>query len=240
MSDGLALSALDWWAEAGVDTIVGDLPHDWLATARPAAPAPPAFESAAPVEMPAAPAPARAAMPATLDDFRRWLLTDAGVPGPAIGRIDAAGDPATGTMVILDMPEAADRASGRLLSGDVGVLFDRMLAAMKMDRAAIYIAPFAPMRPAAGRIGDADCAALGILMRHHIALAAPRRLLLLGDAPARALTGMPLAQARGETRSIEIAGTAIPAIASFHPRFVQERPDYRKPAWADLQLFMAL
>jgi DNA polymerase len=77
-------------------------------------------------------------------------------------------------------------------------------------------------------------------MLHHIALAAPKRLLLLGDAPARALLGKTLAQARGETRSIDIAGVAIPAIASFHPRFVLERPDYRKPAWADLQMFMAL
>lgn len=231
MSDGLALSALDWWIEAGVDTIVDEVPYDWLAPARPPVPEPHA--------PPAAEAPA-AGLPATLDAFRRWLLTDASVPGPATARLDSAGDAASGTMVILDMPEAGDRASDSLLSGDAGLLFDRMLGAMQLERAAVYIAPFAPARPVTGRLSEADCTALAPLMRHHIALAAPKRLLLLGDAPARALLGKPLAQARGETLSIDIDGAALPVIASFHPRFVLDRPEYRKPAWADLQLFMAL
>jgi DNA polymerase len=236
--DGLALSVLDWWAEAGVDTIVDDLPHDWLA-------APPATARAEPAEAtPSAPAsaalPVAAALPGTLADFRAWLLADPAVPGPAIARIDATGDPASGAMVILDMPEAADRAAGALLSGDVGLLFDRMLGAMKLTRADIYIVPFSPARPATGRLNESDSATLARLMRHHIALAAPKRLLLLGDAPTKALLGLPLAQARGEARPVEISEAAIPAIASFHPRFVAERPDYRKPAWADLQLFMAL
>lgn len=233
MTDGLALSALDWWAEAGVDTIVDDLPHDWLKADRPTAPVP---ASSAPA---ATPAPA-AALPATLADFRAWLLTDAAVPGPVTARIDVTGDPASGTMVILDMPETDDRATGTLLSGDAGALFDRMLAAMKLDRTAIYLVPFAPARPATGRLGDADSIALARLMRHHIALAAPKRLLLLGDAPAKALLGKPLAQARAPGQSIEIGGASVPAAASFHPRFVLGRPDYRKPAWEDLQLFMAL
>jgi uracil-DNA glycosylase family 4 len=238
VSDGLALSALDWWVEAGVDTIVDDLPYDWLSTARP-----PVTEAATPNPNAPISAPAAAnanALPATLVEYRRWLIADAPIPGPPDARIDALGDAATGTMVIVDMPEAEDRTSGTLLSGDAGALFDRMLAAMKLDRAAIYMAPFSPARPAIGRLGDADCKAFAPLMLHHIALAAPKRLLLLGDAPARALLGKTLAQARGETRSIDIAGVAVPAIASFHPRFVLERPDYRKPAWADLQMFMAL
>jgi DNA polymerase len=231
VTDGLALSALDWWSEAGVDTIVDDLPYDWLAPPTPAAPAPIAHAA-----IPAA-APA---LPATLADYRRWLIADAPIPGLANNRIDATGDPASGTMVIVDMPEAADRTSSTLLSGDAGALFDRMLAAMKLERAAIYIAPFSPARSATGRLSESDCATLAPLMRQHIALAAPKRLLLLGDAPSRALLGKPLAQARGEARSLEIDGASIPAIASFHPRFVLERPDYRKPAWADLQMFMAL
>lgn len=240
MTDGLALSALDWWAEAGVDTIVDNVPYDWLSVARPLTAEPDA--SAAPVALtaivasPAAPAP----LPATLAEFRAFLQTDAQIPGPTAARIEPTGDPAGGTMVILDMPEPGDRASGALLSGDAGALFDRMLAAMKLDRSAIYLVPFSPARPASGRLSDGDSARLAPLMRHHIALAAPKRVLVLGDAPAKALLGKPLASARAATSLLDVAGVAIPAIASFTPRFVLERPDYRKPAWADLQLFMAL
>jgi DNA polymerase len=231
VTDGLALSALDWWTEAGVDTIVDDLPYNWLPAAGPVTPEP------------VAPGPAPAAVPAlpsTLAEYRRWLIADAPIPGPANNRIDAIGDPASGTMVIVDMPEAADRTNGTLLSGDAGALFDRMLAAMKLERAAIYMAPFSPARSATGRLSESDCAILAPLMRQHIALAAPKRVLVMGDAPTKALLGTPLAQARGETRSLDIDGASIPTIASFHPRFVLERPDYRKPAWADLQMFMAL
>ena len=33
----LAASALDWWRDAGVDTLVDDLPRDWFAAPAPAA-----------------------------------------------------------------------------------------------------------------------------------------------------------------------------------------------------------
>ena len=231
MTDGLALSALDWWAEAGVDTIVDDTPFDWLATAAPVAHAPSASVT---------PPAASTALPDNLTEYRRWLIAEAPIPGAPSTRIDASGDASSGTMVIVDMPEAADLTSGAILSGDAGTLFDRMLTAMKLERGAIYMAPFSLARPATGRLSESDCTTLAPLIRHHIVVAAPKRLLILGDAPARVLLGKPLAQARSETHVLAIAGTDIPTIASFHPRFVLERPDFRKPAWADLQMFMAL
>lgn len=274
MNDGLALSALDWWAEAGVDIIVDDLPHDWLGAAALAMPEidrtiPPdraqpdlgnaqddrqgrigadragadgdsADRSPPARRIGAASAATPVAFPATLADFRAWLLADQAVPGPAAARLDAGGDPASGAMVVLDMPEAGDRAAGRLLSGEAGALFDRMLTAMKLDRDAIYLAPFSPARPASGRLNPSDAAALGHLMRHHITLVAPKRVLLMGDTASRLLLGQPLPQARGDRRMLDISGMSFPAIASFTPRFVLERPDYRKAAWADLQMFMAL
>lgn len=227
MGDALALSALDWWSEAGVDTLVDDSPRDWL-------------KAAAPAETPAIVAAPAPGLPADLAAFRLWLRSDPAVPGPAAARLDAAGDPAAGTMVIVDMPEDGDRAAGTLLSGETGALFDKMLAAMSLDRGTIYLAPLAHARPASGRIAPADGETLARLMRHHIALAAPRRLLLLGDAPAAALAGLALAEARGQTRSIAHGGGAVPAIVSFHPRFLLRNPKYKSAAWADLQSFMAL
>lgn len=228
MSDGLALSVLDWWGEAGVDTLVEDAPRDWLARTPP--------PQAAPAPAPVAAAPG---LPADLPTFRRWLLADGIVPGPVRARHDATGDPASGCMVVVDMPEACDRGTAQLLTGEAGALFDRMLAAIELSREAIYLAPFAPARPATGKLGTADCKTLERLMRHHIALVAPKRLLLLGDAPTCALGGEPMTQARGRTLSIEAEGKSYPAVASFPPRLVQGS-DLRRSAWADLQAFRAL
>lgn len=236
MVDGVAASALDWWVEAGVDVIVDDLPRNWLA--------PPAARSiaASPVESPvtAPPPPVPSALPADLPAFRQWLLNDAGVPGHRGARIDSFGDHASGTVVVVDMPEAEDRAAAALLSGPAGALFDRMLGAMKLGRDAIYMLPFSPARAASGRIAEGDGATLATLLAHHLALVAPKRLLLLGDAPTRALLGKPLAQARDAVHQAQVSGMAVPTVATFHPRFVLARPEYRQPVWADLQKFMAL
>jgi uracil-DNA glycosylase family 4 len=241
MDDRLALSAFDWWEEAGVDTFVDDSPRDWLAR-QPSAP----FQSApidfTPDHAVAAPAPVAkpAALPNDLAAFRQYLLSDPAVPGPPTARLDATGDTASGAMIILDMPEAGDRAAGRLLSGDVGDLFDKMLAAMSLSRATAYLAPLSPARAASGRLMPEAIEALGVLMRYHIALVAPKRVLLLGDAPTRALLGLGCVEARGRNHAIDVGGGPIPAVASFHPRLLIQTPTRKKAAWGDLQLYMVL
>lgn len=283
--DRLALSALDWWEEAGVDVLVDETARDWLAPPRrpdpsqadptqadplhagpfqagalPAGAAPAGIGAAeagarAQAATPAAPVPR---FPADLAAFRARLLADPAIPGRPAARIDAVGDPASGTMVLLDMPEAGDRATRRLLSNDAGALLDRMLGAMGLSRDTVYLAPFSPARPASGSLDAEAIAALLPAVRHHLALAAPRRLLLMGEAPVRALLGLGCNEARGRTHQIEVAGASgptqaaasmpasVPTVASFPPRFVLQAsaPDdlkaRRAKVWADLQLFMAL
>ena len=232
MADIAALSALDWWTEAGVDTLVDDSPRDWLA----AAPSPMPSRSEA---VPASPAAAEV-MPATLDAFRAFLRTDAAIPGPADARIDAMGDPAAGITMVVDMPEAGDRASGSLLSGEVGALFDRMLGAIKLDRTQVYLIPFSPARPTTGRLGEAHLKQLKPFLLHHIVLAKPRKLLLLGDAPAQALLGQPAAKMRDAVHQTSVGTLSIPTVATIHPRLVAMKREWRPLIWADLQRFEKL
>ena len=91
-----------------------------------------------------------------------------------------------------------------------------------------------------GRLSPAEIKPLTPFLLHHLALAAPRKLLLLGDAPVQALLDLPAVKARETVHSVTVAGAAIPAVASIHPRLVHMRRDYRALAWADLQRFEAL
>jgi DNA polymerase len=226
-----AESALSWWEEAGVDTIVGEQPRDWLAESKPA--------PMKAVELAEAPAPAET-FPDDLPAFRAWLAATDSIPfaSASAPRVAPAGNPSAGLMAITDMPTAEDVAAGLLFSGEAGALVDRMLAAIGRSRETIYLAPFAPIRPPAGRIDKDGVDLLTRAMRHHIGLVAPRALLIFGDACARALLGINMTQARGRWHDVETPGGAVRALVTIRPQELLKQPSHRSEAWADLQMLM--
>lgn len=231
-------SALAWWDEAGVDTLADETARDWHAV--PATTRQPGRADA--VTAPAA--PVVAPLPTSLAAFATWRVgpdaPEAAWPGQPLA---ATGDPASAIMVLVDMPEREDADSGALLSGAAGRLFDRMLAAIGRSRADIYLASICSVRPVAGRIAPEDEARLTGLARHHVMLAAPRRLLLLGNAPSRALSGADVARGRGGLQTLNLVcgegHKTVAAVASFHPRLLLGRPADKARAWKDLQMLVA-
>lgn len=231
LSHAAALSALQWWTEAGVDTIVSDEPRDWL---RPQAKAPPAVPAEATTGA------IREPLPGQLDLFQAYLRDHDALPlaSPGAQRVCPSGDPASGLMMMIDMPADGDCESGTLLSGTVGELFDRMLAAIGRDRRSVYLASLSCFRSPSGAFTDPEAQACATLARHHVGLASPRALLLFGDAPARALLGLSAAQARGRWHEVETHAGPVRAIATLGPAQLLAHPRLKAHAWADLQLLM--
>src|SRR3546814_18137400 len=82
-----AASTLDWWHEAGVETLVDDTPRAWLREPRAA--------EARPADQIAATAPAQpTALPDPIDAFEAWRIgpgaPEAGWPGSPIATIGRA------------------------------------------------------------------------------------------------------------------------------------------------------
>lgn len=227
MASNRAASTLSWWRESGVDTLVGEEPRDWLS---PAAAAPAA----------ASEAPAALALPENPEAFRDWLLTSDDVPLAAHGptRVGPSGDPAAELMVLLDMPSAEDVAAGRLLSGEAGMLFDRMLQAIGRGRDSIYLASLSPVRTATGIVPLDAAEPLAAIARHHIGVAAPKAVLLFGDACAKALLGLAVLKARGRWHEIATPRRTVRALATIRPEKLLGQPALKKHAWEDLQLLM--
>ncbi len=226
-------SALEWWRDAGVDCEIDDSPRDWLARAATA----PALDRLPTQVQEVAPEPAK--LPDTIEQFSAWRLSDdapeATWPGRAMG---TQGDVASGVMIVVDMPDREDDSAGALLSGHAGALFDRMLAAIGRDRQSVYLTALAVKRPVAGRVTDEAGRKLEVLIRHHLSLARPKRVLALGNAASRAITGMDVAHARGSLRPVNHGGGTSEVAASFHPRFLLEKPAAKADAWKDLRLLM--
>lgn len=243
-------SLIGWWQEAGLDTLIDEAPRDWLAKVeRTAAPAPIIAETAPATAAAARPVPAQPVTPAApagprfpedLAGFQAWLATSEKLSMPLSARVAPMGDPASGMMVLVDLPEAADPETGRLLSGPEGALFDAMIGAMKRDRQSLYLAAMAPGRPSGGYVDKTTGALFNELARHHVALARPRALLLMGEAPSRAFLDLGFVQARGRVHDVQLSGGATQAVATFHPRTLLQHPEQKRRAWEDLQLLMKL
>ncbi|NNM76265.1 uracil-DNA glycosylase [Sphingomonas sp. ID1715] len=242
--DALA-SLIAWWREAGVDTLVEDAPRDWLApqqsrplTGQMEPVASPSPATPASVSRPAA-VQERSPLPSTLAELLAWMRDSADVPEARWGRtrILPSGDPQSGVMILTDMPEPGDAEAGRLLAGDVGDLFDKMLAAIGHSRETIWLAPIASIR-SIGRVPDHAGERLIEIARHQIQLVAPKRLLIMGEVPNRALIGHDWQQRRGDYHRLNFGDVEVAAVPTFHPRMLHTRPAYKKAAWADLQLFV--
>ncbi|MGF1550140.1 MAG: uracil-DNA glycosylase family protein [Sphingomonadaceae bacterium] len=231
MSEAYAASVLRWWKDAGVDILVEERPRNWLIETKPASV--PARRPAKPAD--AAPEPR--ALPATLAEFERFLAESGEIPHAAPGapRLLPQGDPASGLMVLGDMPGVGDFDEGRLFSGETGALFDRMMKAISRSRAQLYLVPLLPCRSPSGRFEEKALERAAELARHHVSLVRPKALLILGDAPSRALTGRSVLTARGEWMDIATAAGPVPALVSFSPAHVEINRSARRPAWEDLQ-----
>jgi DNA polymerase len=234
----MALKAvLDWWREAGVDHAFAAEPRAWLAEPAAAEPSdlsppqaaasvPPAY--APPVFAPAGPEPGAritglAALPGNLADFRAWWLSEPSLDdGHVTNRVPPRGGEGAALMVLVDHPEAEDR--DRLLSGPQGRLLDAMLAAMGLPGDAAYVAACLPRHMPLPDWTALEAAGLGEVVRHHIALARPQRLLvfgrhilpLLGNDPTK--SAEPLRRFNHEGGTIPLLSAAALAVLAGKPR----------------------
>jgi uracil-DNA glycosylase len=180
----------------------------------------------------------RAKLPDSLPALLAWMADSPDTPEASWGRtrIIPSGDPQSNLMILTDMPEPGDAEAGVLMSGELGALFDRMLAAIGRARDSIWLAPLATVRPIGGRVSPEAFARLTEIARRHIALVAPTRLLIMGEAPNRALIGPEWQNVRGNFHSINLGGVEVTSVPTFHPRLLLQRPAHKAQAWKDLQL----
>jgi DNA polymerase len=222
-------AAQDWWLEAGVDSQFADTPCDWLERPpQPEAPkAPVAVKPAESALPPIGGAPS--AWPQALADFTPWWLAsewlETGGSGPRVAPRGVAG---AELMILVPMPEEADREI--LLSGLQGRLIANMLTAMGIAKDAAYLASALPRHarhPDWQGLADRE---FGKVVTHHVTLAAPKRLLVLGRAMLPLFTHDP-AQAGAKPRPIALQGCSVPALLSFGPDTLLETRQYRAGLW---------
>ena len=137
-------------------------------------------------------------------------------------------------MLLTEAPAAEDLAAGQPIGGDAWLLAIRMLKAIGLSADEAYSASLSCVHSPGARLDEPARQACGEIARRHVRLAAPKRLLLLGDAPCVALLGKRLVEARGHVHKVE----SVRTVATFHPRHLINRPLDKSLAWKDLLLLM--
>ncbi|WP_294122450.1 uracil-DNA glycosylase family protein [Sphingomonas sp.] len=218
-------SLINWWLDAGVDVAVGDQPRDWLGRNKPVK------------AEPAIVANVSEPNPETLAALRDWLANSAQLPlaSASARRILPHGPDEAAIMLLSDAPALEDLASGQPIGGDAWALALKMLAAIGIDAEHAYSASLSCIHSPGTRMSEKDRAECAEIARRHISLAKPKKLLLLGDGPCKALLSEPLTRARGRVHRIE----GIRTVATFHPRWLLQRPSDKALAWRDLLLLMS-
>lgn len=227
-----AASLLGWWLDAGVDAPVTEEPRQWLK--RPTSPAREADSARAPGTPIQAPEGER---PGTLDAFHQHLRQASDLPLFRSGAARALphGPAEASVMLVSDLPSRDCAGEGKPIGGEAWQLTVRMLAAIGIRPEQAYVASLACFPSPANRIDEQELARCAEDMRHHIALVRPKCLLLMGDGPAKALTGQAAIQARGRIHRIG----GVPAVATLHPRQLLSRPGDKAHAWRDLLLLLS-
>lgn len=222
-----ARSALSWWLQAGVDTVLQEEPRNWLK---------PAPQIRRPAAEPSPPPNVTRPSHETLTELQDWLATSAHLPlaNAMARRILPSGPQNAAIMLLSDSPSLEDYTAGQPIGGEAWVLAQRMLAAIGLTAEQAYCASLSPIHAPGTRLGGQEREDFAEIARRHIRLAAPKRLLLFGDGPSLALLGKPIAQARGHVHKVE----GVRTVATFHPRHLIKRTLDKSLAWQDLLLLM--
>jgi DNA polymerase len=242
---------LDW----GADEALAEAPLDRLAAqpprpAPPAAPAAPAARqrrAAAVLPLPAATAAAGLAAGAHSLEALREAMTQVDTPlrETATNLVFADGQPGAPIMLLGEAPGADEDRQGKPFVGVSGQLLDRMMASIGLDRHgpgaenSFYISNILPWRPPGNRTPtDAEITLFLPFVLRHIALARPKRLVLLGGVAAKSLLRAKdgITRLRGRWHDLPTDLGPLPALPTWHPAYLLRNPAAKRESWADLVL----
>ena len=149
------------------------------------------------------------------------------------------GNPKSKIMLIGEAPGANEDEEGLPFVGRAGMLLDKMLAAINLDRKKVYISNIVNFRPPENRRPtDEEIKRYLPFITKHIEIINPKILVLLGSTAMNALIGndVVISKMRGNWIEKEFGNCKTSVIITFHPAFLMRQPAQKKMSWIDLKM----
>lgn len=257
--DKAARDLLVFYSEAGVDAVLGESPVNRFgeqAQSAPGArlarepgragrgerPSAPHVAAAGPLPQPpeeaVMAARAAASSAASLEELRTILERFEGCALRATAKqlVFADGNPQARVMFVGEAPGRDEDIEGLPFVGRSGKLLDRMLAAIGLDRTAVYIANIVPWRPPGNRDPSLHETSICLpFIQRQIELVDPDVLVCLGKPSTAALLGISdgIRRTRGRWFVYQTGKREIRALATFHPAYLLRSPLEKRFSWRD-------
>tara|TARA_A100001011_G_scaffold173292_1_gene182012 strand:- start:36289 stop:36942 length:654 start_codon:yes stop_codon:yes gene_type:complete len=149
----------------------------------------------------------------------------------------ADGNNSSKIMIIGDIPGVSDEIHGKPFSGEAGLLLDKMLEAISLNRKKVYITNIVNFRlPDNKKLEENDIKRFRPLIDEHIKIINPKLILLFGTSTLQAFyEKYSITKVRGKWLKLVIENKSYNCMSSFHPSFLIRQPQQKKDSWQDLK-----
>ena len=179
-----------------------------------------------------------------VDDLKRLKklineIKDCSLKKNATNMVFSDGNPKSKIMLIGEAPGANEDEEGLPFVGRAGILLDKMLASINLDRKKVYISNIINYRPPDNRRPtDEEIKRYLPFIKKHIEIINPKILVLLGSTAMNALIGneVVISKMRGKWIERKFGNCKTSVIITFHPAFLMRQPAQKKMAWIDLKM----
>ena len=141
-------------------------------------------------------------------------------------------------MIVGEGPGQKEDEFGKPFVGDAGMLLNKMLMAINIDRNKVYITNVVNYRPPNNRKPEpAEITRYSNYLREHISIIDPKILILMGSSAMEALFGskIRISKERGAWKEVIVNQKTYLTMITFHPAYLLRQPDQKKYSWSDLK-----
>ena len=148
------------------------------------------------------------------------------------------GDIDSKIMIVGEGPGQKEDEIGKPFMGEAGLLLNKMLKSIQLDRNKTYITNVVNFRPPENRKPDlSEIKRYKYFLMEHISIIEPKILVLMGSTAMEALFGskMKITKERGKWKELIIKNRTYNTIITFHPAYLLRQPEQKKYSWEDLK-----
>ena len=141
-------------------------------------------------------------------------------------------------MIIGEGPGQKEDQEGKPFVGDAGLLLNKMLKSINIERQSVYITNVVNYRPPENRKPEpSEISRYTNYLKQHISIIDPKILILMGSTAMESLLGssIKISKARGIWKEIIINQKTYLTMVTFHPAYLLRQADQKKYSWADLK-----